>query len=339
MALRIGIVGLGFMGKMHFDVYSQMKTANVAAICELDAKKRRGDWSSIAGNLGAGSGKQDLSGIAMYSSLDRMLAEADLDVVDVTLPTYLHAEASIAALKAGRNVFCEKPMALNSADCGKMIAAARKARKKLFVGHCIRYWPEFAKMRQIVRGKRYGRVTSAIFTRIVGTPTWSYQGWLLDGKRSGGAALDLHIHDADFVLYLLGKPRSVVSHGCGMRKGQFDHIVTCYEFAGNTLVSAEGTWEYPPTYPFSMSFRIVMEKATLALQPEGLMLFPAKGAPKCVKVDPGDGFGHELRDFVDCVAKNRKSEIVTPESAMRSVKLVEAEIKSATTGKAVKPVL
>src|SRR5512137_983827 len=131
MALRIGIVGLGFMGRMHFETYGKMKNAKVTAICDVDPKKRSGDWSGIAGNIGAKGKKTSLAGIRVYSRLADMLKDPAVDVVGVALPTNQHADAAVAALKAGKDVVCEKPMAINSAAAARMVKAARKARRKL----------------------------------------------------------------------------------------------------------------------------------------------------------------------------------------------------------------
>ena len=335
MATRVGIMGLGFMGMTHFDTYARIKGAKVVAICDVDPKKLAGDWSSIAGNIGGPGARRDLSGIRTYSRARDLYADPDVDVIDVTLPTDRHMATTIAALKAGKHVICEKPMARTGSQCLRMIEAARKARRRLFVAHCIRYWPDYAKTRDIVRSGRHGKVLSAIFTRLSATPTWGYQNWILNAKSSGAAALDLHIHDADFVLYTFGKPKTVTSHGAGFRRGRVDHIVTSYQYPGNKLVVAEGAWEYHPTFPFTMSFRIMMEKATLTFDTNGLMLHTAGAKSRPIKVKAGDGYEHELRDFVNCIAKNRKSDVVSLKSAMQAVKLCEAEIRSATSGRTV----
>ncbi len=99
---------------------------------------------------------------------------------------------------------------------------------------------------------------------------------------------------------------------------------------------AEGAWEYPGGFGFSMTFRVAMERATLELAADGVLkLHDAKGATKAVPVQPGDGYTHELQHFIDCIAHRRSSKIVPPESAIRSVRLVEAEMESAATGKPV----
>jgi predicted dehydrogenase len=253
------------------------------------------------------------------------------------LPTYLHAKWTIRALKAGKHVICEKPMALSSLDARKMVSAARQANRRLFIGHCIRFWPAYEVARKIIQSGAHGRVHSAVFARISPKPGWSWRSWLLNPKLSGNAALDLHIHDADFVLYLFGRPKSVCSHGSGSSLSGFEHIVTSYNLGKGNIVIAEGGWGYKEQYPFSMTFRVAMEKASLALHADGkLMLYQSGREPKNVNVPAGDGYSRELAHFIDCLAAGRKSNVVSPESAMQSVQLVEAEIKSAATGKTIR---
>jgi predicted dehydrogenase len=194
-----------------------------------------------------------------------------VDVVDITLPTYLHAEYAIRAMQAGKDVICEKPMVVCSADAKKMLATAKKTGRRLFIAQCIRFGPAYATARDIIQSQKYGDVRSAVFTRLSATPTWSWNNWLHDPTKSGKAALDLHIHDADFILYLFGKPKSVFSRGCGSKQKGFDHIVTTYNYGGTSLIVAEGAWEYAPTFKFSMTFRIAMEKATLELGADGVL--------------------------------------------------------------------
>ncbi len=336
MPIRIGIVGLGFMGKMHYEVYRRLRNARVVAICDVDPRKRSGDWSAIGGNIGeTEAAKTDLSGIGATARLSDLLGDDAIDVIDITTPTDLHAEMAIAALRAGKHVICEKPMARTSADAKKMVAAARKAKGKLFVGHCIRFWGEYARARRIVRSRRYGKVISAIFQRISPLPRWGHRNWLLKPARSGLAAMDLHIHDADYVLYLFGRPKAVRSAGAGFKGGRLDHIVTTYEYPGGAVVMAEGAWEYPAAFPFAMSFRIAMEKAALCFDAAGLVLYPLKGRPRPIPVRGADGYVNELKHFLACIQANRSSDVVTPRSALQSVQLIEAEVKSARGGRPV----
>ena len=336
MHLNIGIIGLGFMGKMHFETYAKIKGARVTAIADVDERKRSGDWAGIGGNIGAAGSRQDLRGIHVYANAAGLLKDPAVDVVDITLPTCLHARWVIRALQSGRHVICEKPMALKSVEAVRMIAAARAAQRRLFIAQCIRFWPAYSKARELVLGKKFGKVVSAVFTRVSPRPTWSWQHWLEDPRRSGACALDLHIHDADFVLYMLGQPHAVLSRAVRGAGGALDHITTFYTYAPGLLVQAEGAWEYNAGFPFSMAFRIALEKASLVFDARGLRLCPAKGPARPLAVAAGDGYFHELKHFLDCIRRNCASPVVPPESALRSVQLIEAEVKSARSGKIVR---
>lgn len=334
---RIGIVGLGFMGKMHFEIFQTFpERATVVAIADVGRDKLAGDWSAIGGNMAMGGDRADLTGIKTYPTPDALIADPEVDVVDITLPTYLHREYVVKALNAGKHVLCEKPMARTTEEADAMLRAAEQSGKLLLIGQCIRFWPAYAKARELVLGQTHGAVVSACFRRFSTMPVWNWDGWLLDPARSGLAALDLHIHDADFIAHLFGLPESVTSFGGTLHPGGFDHILTRYAYPDGKLVTAEGGWEYAPNFPFSMTFAIHMERASLELASDGaLTLYPVSGAPVKVPVAPGTGYQHELSHYLDCLETNRESPVITAASARDSVRLIEAEIHSAATGKTV----
>lgn len=339
--INVGIVGLGFMGKAHFQFYQSSRKAQVVAIADVDPKKRAGDWSAIGGNIGDTTGVVvDLSGIRTYARAADLIADGDVDLVDICLPTYLHATATLAALKAGKHVMCEKPMALNSADCARVVKAAKTAPGKMMVGHCIRFWPEYAVAKKIIDSGRYGAVLSATFRRVSPTPTWSWQGWLMQGRRSGGAALDLHIHDTDYILWLFGQPKQVVSRGVRAMSGAIDHIVTHYDYRPRNLqVTAEGGWMMPSGLPFEMGFTIVCEKAALEYRSgrgAGLQVFLPSGRILTPRLPAGDGYTRELDYLLTCIERKRPVETVTPLTSARSVRVVECEIESARRRAAVR---
>ncbi|MFH0910284.1 MAG: Gfo/Idh/MocA family oxidoreductase [Planctomycetota bacterium] len=336
--LKIGIIGLGFMGKMHFDTYGTMPNAKVVAFADVDEKKRAGDWTGIVGNI-AGKGQgPDLRGVTVYERAEDLIRDPRVEAVDITLPTYLHAKYALKALAAKKPTLCEKPMARTSAEAARMAEAARTARVPLCIGHCIRFWPEYAKAREIVEGGRFGAALHATFTRLSLTPDWSWQNWLQDPKKSGGAPLDLHIHDADFVQYLFGRPAFVSARSAGFQAGApVDHIVATYAFRGrkNLLVTAEGGWMYAPGFGFTMQFRIHLEKATLTFgmgADPGLTIHTKTGRTLKPTVARGDGYTQELAYFVRSIQKREAPKIVTPASSVASVRLVEAEMQSARAG-------
>jgi len=328
--LRIGIVGWGFMGKMHFRCYKSDTNVEVAAICDADAKQLKNS-SGVAGNISGAEDDLDLSNIALYSDLSKMLAEEKLDALSIASPTFLHASQTIEALNAGVHVFCEKPMALNSGDCREMAEVAKQSGKTLQIGHCIRFWPEYVQAKEIIDSQKYGKVLAATFQRLSLTPTWSWDNCFLDGKRSGGAMLDLHIHDTDYVKYVFGMPKEVFSRGVMGPSGEFDHTVTQYLYGNDCVITAEGGWIMAPGFGFEMSFKIMLEKATLvysSAQEPTFRIFPIDGETIIPEIPTGDGYSFEIQHFVDTLSGKAVLSIITPEQSGDSVKIIEAEKES-----------
>jgi len=338
--IKVGLVGIGFMGKMHFGVHQAGRKSKVVAIADIDKAKLNGDWSAIGGNIDDPSAKNvDLSGIKTYKDADALINDPDVDMVDITLPTYLHAQYATKALRAGKHVLVEKPMALTVAEANKLVAAAKKAKGRFMVAHCIRFWPEYEKAKELIDSKKYGGVVSATFRRVSPTPTWGWTNWLQKHKLSGGAALDLHVHDVDFIRHLFGKPKAVTAVGVTKTSGGVDHIVANFTFRKKNLqVTAEGGWGFEPTFPFSMAFTIVCDKATIdfsTAHAPTLAVYTADGKVETPKVPAGDGYSREIDYFLDCISKGKKPKRVTPEDARDAVKMVWAEIRSVRSGRRV----
>ena len=328
--LRIGIVGLGFMGKMHFRCYNSLNNVEIIGICDADTSRLQ-DNSGTAGNISGAEDDLDLRNIALYSDLSKMLAEGELDALSIASPTFLHASQTIEALNAGVHVFCEKPMALNSGDCREMAEVAKQSGKTLQIGHCIRFWPEYVQAKEIIDSQKYGKVLAATFQRLSLTPTWSWDNCFLDGKRSGGAMLDLHIHDTDYVQYVFGMPKEVFSRGVMGPSGEFDHTVTQYLYGNDCVITAEGGWIMAPGFGFEMSFKIMLEKATLvysSAQEPTFRIFPIDGETIIPEIPSGDGYSFEIQHFVDILSGKVVPSIITPEQSGDSVKIIEAEKES-----------
>ncbi|NLS98263.1 MAG: Gfo/Idh/MocA family oxidoreductase [Planctomycetaceae bacterium] len=335
--IRTGIVGLGFMGKMHFRCYQALEGVQVAAICDIDETKFE-NTSGTAGNIAGAEAPLDFTGIGLYTDFDKMLAEANLDAISITLPTYLHKDHTVKALGAGLNVLCEKPMALTVEDGRAMQAAAEKSGRLLQIGHCIRFWPEYAKTKELIDSGQYGKIRAAMFQRLSLTPGWAWDGWLMDPARSGSAAVDLHIHDSDYVQYVFGMPKAVFSRTARGPSNDADHIVTQYVYEEDCVVTAEGGWAMSPTFGFEMSFNIVLEKATIVYdctRSPAFKVCPVEGDAFTPEVASGDGYSNEIAHFVKAVRGESVPQIITPGQSVDSVRLVLAEKHSARSGEKV----
>ena len=335
---RIGIVGFGFMGKMHFRCYKNNDNAQVVAICDADANKLKENCEAV-GNIKSTEEQLDLTGIELYTDYDKMLAEANLDAVSITLPTFMHKDFTVKALQAGVNVLCEKPMALNENDCLDMIIEAQQNNKILQIGHCIRFWPEYAKTKEIIDSGEYGKVKAASFRRLSLTPSWSWNNWLTgQSDKSGGVILDLHIHDTDYIQYLFGFPKAVNSRGVKVITNDIDHVVTNYIFHDDIVVTAEGGWAMMPGFGFEMSFNIIMKKATILFdctRTPAFKICPAQGDSFTPEVAAGDGYSLEIEHFMKTIEGQKVPQVTTPAESLDSVRIILAERKSAMTGKEV----
>ena len=332
--IRVGVAGFGFMGNMHARCYQALDDAELAAICDIDASRLSGQGDA-AGNIPGTEEPLDLAGVALFTDFDKMLKEAQLDAVAITLPTYMHVDYTVKALQAGIDVLCEKPMATKPEHCDRMIAAAEKSGRLLQIGHCIRFWPEYAKTKEFIDTAKYGTVKAATFQRLSATPTWSWDNWLMDGTRSGGAAMDLHIHDTDFVHYVFGMPKAVIARGVRGPSADFDHIVTSYIYDDEKAVTAEGGWIMPPAFGFEMSFNIILERATIVYdctRAPAFRVCPAEGDAFEPEVDSQTGYTLEMAHFIKAASGDKVEAITTPQQSKDSLRIIEAEKESAASG-------
>lgn len=333
--LRIGIAGFGFMGRMHYRCWQQLANARVMAICDVNPNIVEDTAKGVGGNIEGAAEEIDFSGIEVFTDFEELIASGNIDAVSITLPTYMHAECSIKALESGHNVLCEKPMALNSADCQRMIDVARASGKVLQIGHCIRFWSEYAKTKEIIDSGKYGGVIAASFRRICAAPAWAWENWLANEQRSGGMVLDLHIHDSDYVQYLFGLPPAVHSFAAKQSGKGTAHIVTQYLYGDDRLVIAEGGWAMSASFGFEMSFNIVLEKATLVYDCTRQPVFricPAEGEAFSPPVQSGDGYSRQIEHFAKVAGGEKIEPVTTLKQSRDSVRLVEAEKESVRTG-------
>ena len=336
MKTRVGVFGLGFMGATHLKAWAQVPAAALTALGNPSGRHLDGDFTDVSGNVGDQTPlKLDMMDVHAFRSLEEMLKGDTVEVVDLCTPTHVHADQAIAALEAGKHVICEKPMARTSAEARRMIDAARAANRLLMPAMCLRFWPEWQWLKHAVDSGEYGRVLSAQFTRIAQPPAWGKSAFL-DGAKSGGALLDLHIHDVDFVLHLFGKPKSVNSAGYTKVSGWIDHLVTRYEVARGAMVHAEGGWAMSQGFGFKMAYLVNFENATAdydCTRSERPLRLYTDGKDTPLECSGPDGYIGQLTHFIDCVQSGATQCAITPEDGLHALEVCEAEeasIKGAT---------
>lgn len=330
--IGIGIIGLGFMGRTHIASYNAAGEAGSActlvAVCDRD-KDRLSGKVEASGNFDTGSKEVQLFDPAQvkgYTDPAELLADPAVQLVSICTHTDTHVDLAIRALAAGKHVLVEKPLALTSAEARRVAEAARTAKTICMPAMCMRFWPAWAWLKRAIESGVYGKVRSATFHRLGSTPGWT--DFYADASRSGGALVDLHIHDADFIAWCFGRPTGVVS------AGSTNHLTTIFRYDAVPHVVAEGGWAQDPGFGFTMRFVVCFERATVDfdLGRDDQLRLSRVGEAEAVEVDPITGYDGQIRHLLGAISEGRSHADVTAEDAVLALKILEAERASLETG-------
>lgn len=327
--IKVGLIGCGFMGGMHAACYAALAELGVKVTAVADV---RPEFAEKLAN-----------GAEIYATGMELIEKADVDVVDVCLPTHLHAAHAVAAMKAGKNVFVEKPVAFKDEDMELILKTEAETGAKVQVGQVIRQWTEYVWLKKVVDEGTFGKIKHAMFRRLSSWPDWAWEGWLHQVDKSGGVAVDMHVHDVDYVRYILGEPDVVKAHAHRDAEGVIQQINVVYGYGNDVSVAIEAGWEYPATFPFTSGFRVKFEKATVILDAGVLTVYPVEGAaynPELEEEFTGEndiggnvsslgGYYNELKYFVEGLQGKNDLSVATVAEAIKSVQLVKREIEAA----------
>jgi predicted dehydrogenase len=330
--LKAGLYGFGGIAQAHKMAYEKLAAGGVpvqlVAACDIDPKRFE---SKAKINIDFKSDAKEVT-INTYPCIEDMLAKEELDIVDICLPTFLHADAAVEMLKRGYHVISEKPMALNRGECEKMLDAERTYKGKLMIGQCMRFRREYLYVKDLIDNNTYGKVISAYFNRLSNPPIWAWDNWFMDPARSGGCMLDMHIHDADMVRFLFGEPSSV---SCASRdlQSKYDSNFTRFIFGDGKTVVAVGDWSHPPHLNFHQEYRLAFEKATVVYDGTANTVLLYEGQNKPVQpVTPDDGMAEEIRFFVDLIINGGENTRNAPRDSAGTIHLIEKMRESAERG-------
>lgn len=333
------MVGIGFMGYIHYLAAQKLRGAKVTAVCSRDKAKLSGDWRNIRGNFGPPGQMMDLSGVAKHESLDALLADPNVDLIDICNPTAAHPDTAIRALNAGKHVLVEKAIALTTTDADAMLAAAKKAGKLLMVAHVLPFFPEFAFAHEAVSSGKYGKLLGGHFRRLIAKPDWSAA--IGDADATGGPAVDLHIHDTHFIGLIAGVPQEVFSTGL-VEGNAVNYLTTSYLYGpGGPAITCSSGAVAMKGRQFAHGYELYLERATLSYDSAGtpLTVFTADGQSEQPKLGDGDpvvAFTQELQAAVDGVTSGKMPALLDGQLARDALALCHNECESVKTGKAVR---
>lgn len=339
--LNAGIVGVGFMGWIHYLAYQQSEFAQMKAFCSRDSKKRAGDWTGIQGNFGPPGEQIDVSNLTVCSSLEEMLVDDSIDIVDICLPPNLHVDAACKALNAGKHVLCEKPLGLSTADCDKILTCAQQNDRLAMVAQVLPYMGEFEYAYQAAQSGDLGKPQRGYFKRIISPPDWIPDFYNPDTV--GGPLVDLHVHDAHFIRLLFGMPKRVMAIS-EMKNGVVKFCHTLMEFGdANTIVSTSSGVSEQNARPFCHGFEIQFEKAALQFElsalTDGADVLPLRVLGqdgKHIKPELSGGgeiagFAGEIDDAAKSIRAGKAAPRIAGEAARDAIHICQCLQQSAET--------
>ena len=322
--LRIGVIGLGFMGSTHLQALAKLPVARVVAVMSRNEKRLSGDLSDAGGNLNIAGGRMDFSGYRKYRSIEQILDDGDIDAVDICVPTHLHEEITVGALERGKHVLVEKPMALDGPAADRMAEQAEKLGRVLMVAHVLRFFPEYTRLSELIRSGRLGEIRSAIFRRRTAVPTWG--DWEFDRGKSGGGVYDLLIHDVDMALHLFGVPEAISATGHEDLRGGLDNIIAQFHYENVDSVTITGGWHHRGEYPFSMEYTIVGDGGVVEYSSAGrpARVYWKSGENEPLPIPEVDPFADEIGYFIECCNSAKAPELCPPRESALAVWAAQA---------------
>ena len=317
--MKVGLIGLGGMGFVHFNCYRKMEGVEIAvADIRVDMAKEKIMDDSIP----------------VYASYEEMIEKENPDFIDVCTPSYMHTEMTVYALEHGKHVICEKPMSISSTEAQKMIDASERTGKLLMTAHVVRFMAPYVYLKSVVDSGELGKPVHVIMHRLSEAPKWSWENWMLNTEKSGGVTLDLSVHDIDFMQYVFGQPASLEASYRDL-KDDSNYVSSTFYYDGFS-VDTVGAW-YNASIPFQAEYLAVFENGYVESKggkvtkcgKEVSLEVSDTSEDTGINLSGADGYSDEIRYFMDCIKSGRKPTRVTPESSLTSVKLVEEILKKA----------
>ncbi len=325
--INVGIVGAGYIGEIHINAINKLGDTRIAGVVDIVEEKGK----SIAEKYNT----------AFYKDIKSLIkGENNLDAIAVCVPTCFHKEAVLEIAEAGINIFCEKPISLAIKDADDMIEAVKRNKVKAMAGHVLRFWPEYMKAKNIIEAGHIGKPLQVFCQRVLRTPSRSK--YYLSEKFCGGAAIDLQIHELDYLIYLFEVPLEVESYGIYDENfGGWIHMNTNVRFKNDTYGVVDAGWSARGAYPFSVILRVLGEAGTIEWgfkagrnlgDMDGstpLRVYSMDGTIKEYKIGKEDAYKQEWDYFLNCIKFNKKVDNSTFKDGRKALSLALSTIESA----------
>lgn len=332
--MRIGILGAGFMGSTHGRALKKVPDVEIAGIYGLSENRAK----PLAEELDT----------TYTTDLHSLINDPSIDAIDICLPGPQHRETTEAAIAAGKHVLLEKPISLTIEDADALVDLAGKTDRVFMIAHVLRFWPEYIEIANRVRSGDYGKVVSALAYRRQPFPAWSQL--FARSDLTGGAVLDMMIHDYDVLNWIVGQPKSVSGRGISNPiSAGYDQVQVMLDY-GSASGLVDGGMMMPESYPFTAVLHVLCEKGAFeytfraggrSVEMGGgineLVFYPNHGDPEVLTVAQQDPYYGEVAYFAECIMNGVQATRATPDEARLALK-VGLAAREAVAGGGLKPV-
>ena len=319
--MRVGLIGAGFMGGVHLEAYASIPDVEVVGIADARIE------AAVAG--------AEMVGARPYASYEDLVAGEDVEVVDVCLPTAFHRDLAVRAAGEGRHVILEKPIARTMEDAQQILDAFSGDGPRLFVGHVVRFFPEYVGIKQKFDAGDLGTV-GVIRTSRRSPFLLGWNDWYADWRVSGGVLLDLVIHDFDYLRWTLGEVERVYARGMlGREYNRLDYVLVTLRFESGAIAHVEGHWGYPG--PFNYSIEVAGSEALVTVnstEPAALQMIGGSQEEIPNLASGASPYEKELEHFIHCIATGEEP-IVQAQEACEALRIGLAATESVLTGEPV----
>lgn len=332
--LKIALIGTGFMGEIHLQVWQEMDNAQITAVCTSTPEK----GACIARRYNC----------AHYQSLETLLSCEDIDIVDICTPTFLHEKNIMMAASFKKHILCEKPLTLSLDSMDRIMSKVKETGIYLMTGHVLRFWAEYVAIKELYESGAIGKVHGVYTHRLAQYPPNT--SWRHNSENSGGGLFDLTLHDVDFLIYLLGEVETLYATGFKSDSGCWDHVSVLLTFKNGVNATVEGVLGMTDGYPFSAALRIIGEQGTVDFDMSSgvnienldkarssVIFYQGDHPPKLLNPAAGrTNFDAELRYFASCVESHTFPSKVPLSEVRYSFEILLAIQKSLETGQLIK---
>ena len=321
--MRVGLVGAGFMGSVHLAAYADMPGVEVVGVADSHEEAAAAGAASVSARP--------------YPSYEALVSAESVDVIDACVPTALHRDLAVKVAGDGKHLFLEKPIARTLGEAGEILSAFEGGEGRLFVGHVVRFFPEYVGIKAMIEAGDLGAV-GVVRTSRRSPFLRGWNDWYADWRQSGGVLVDLVIHDFDFLRWCFGEVERVYARGVmGREYNRLDYALTTLRFEGGPIAHVEGHWGYPAPFEYSIevagSKGLVTSDSTEASPLK--LLQDAEGAGGVPDVSVGESpYRAELEHFVRCL-RTGEEPVVGGHDAREALRVSLAAIESVRTGEPV----